>query len=198
MGISEGDSRKLLAEMQKHQLLDIIDQQRDLLKKAKEYREALQETKTVEYREGIFQEQIIKHGESEKRKTKKMKRNPEKVILTYLGNIEFFSYPFSSENKVYARIGKEITAINKYEAKSIIAIYNVVNWALDGGITKSVRGESKSKLSEKVKSAYNEGFQNMRKSEKKLKDKREAFLKSLRENYETKKEKTLKESKGNN
>ncbi|GAG81481.1 unnamed protein product, partial [marine sediment metagenome] len=49
-------------------------------------------TRTTEY--GIFIRKKIRKNGKRKQKTTKIKRNPEKVKLGKVGDIEFYAYPF--------------------------------------------------------------------------------------------------------
>lgn len=146
----------------------------------------LKSTKVIEEREGLYRQKIITHGKKRKVTTERIERNPEKVILCYLGNIEFHCYPFQNQDKIYARIGDNFIALNKYEIKGMIAVYNILKWVTDGGIKKALKNESMSKISKEIKEAYKAGY-----------DKDKAFRDELKK-LETKEQKMLDRLKKEN
>ena len=143
-----------LLSLPRNQLLNIIQKQRGIIKRSHEIVEYLKSTRTEEIEEGTYIRRKIRHGEKRKQKTNRLRKNPEKVILTYLGDIEFFCYPYHNDETVYARIGKSITGIDKYESQKLLHCYNRIKWALNGGIKASVKGESKSKKAKEIHDAY--------------------------------------------
>lgn len=148
-----------LLELPRDQLLIIINSQRNLIKEAVERIDDIQQTKTEEVREGIFIKRIVRQGNKKHEKLTRIKKNEKKVVLFYLGNIEFFCYPYQSSETVYARIGKEITGLNKYELKGMLAIHNRLNWVVNGGIKNAIRGKSNSSIAKKIESAWMVGHQ---------------------------------------
>jgi len=148
---------------------------------------------------GTFTRKIVRHKGKSRTKTDREynKNNPEKVVLGYLGNIEFFCYPFSSQDVVYSRIGKDITGLDKYQIKKGIAIYNILRWATDGGMKKAIAGESNAKKADEIKEAYNSGFKSMLNKQKDAKPVKSFAekLKEMKERQRKKQEKELEEMK---
>ena len=122
---------------------------------------------------GTFIRKVVTHKGKRKQKTERdyNKNNPEKVVLGYFGNIEFFCYPFSTQDTVYARIGKVTTGLDKYQINKGIAIYNILRWATNGGMKKAIQGNSNAKKAKAIEKAYNAGFQAMINMEPKKKGK---------------------------
>lgn len=138
----------------------IVEKQKDLLERGKSRIGELKSNRTEEIQEGTFIRRTISHKGKKRTKLTRLKKNPEKVILCYLGNIEMFVYPYQNPDTIFCRIGKEITGLDKYEARKIMAVYNQINWALSGGIQDAVRGESNSKKAKEIKKAYDYGLTN--------------------------------------
>lgn len=153
--IDEVDQRFLFYT--RDQLLDILKQQRNLLKVRNEQVQGMKYARTEEVREGSFIKRIIRHNGKKTERLTRIKRNEKKVTLFFLGNIEFYLYPYQSDETVYARIGKEITGLNKYELKGLLAVHNRLNWVVNGGIKKAIRGESNSAIAKEIIDAWNAG-----------------------------------------
>ena len=160
------------------QKLEILIRQRDVI-------ESLKKSRTVENQSGTFTKKIIRHGNKTRQKTDREynKNNPEKVVLGYWGNIEFFCYPFTSTDIIRVRIGRVTTALDKYQINKGIALYNILKWAVNGGLEASIRGESNSKKADEIKKAYETAYKNMQnhnKKENKKPDKK-SLIESLKE-----------------
>ena len=123
--------------------------------------ENIKETRVTEYRRGEYEEVIKKVGDKEtSRKEIKYVRNPAKITLAYLGNIEFFCYPYSSTDKIFMRIGRKVQALDKYDLPKLMAIFNKGRWFVDNAkrvIKKEI--ESTSELAQTVRLAWQYSYE---------------------------------------
>lgn len=131
----------------------------------------LKHDKTIEYREGLFRQEIVRHGKKKRVRTRRIKKNPEKVSFGYIGSIEYFCYPYSNDDKIYYRMGKQTGALDKYEIARFMVMYNISRSYLKGGLKRALQGLSQSKLADKIMEAYNTGVKNAFDKVKKEKEK---------------------------
>ena len=135
-----------------------------LSREVKGLREALEiqkETRITEYRRGEYEEVIKKTGDKEtSRREIKFERNPAKITIAYLGNVEFFCYPYSSTDKIFMRIGRKVQAIDKYDLPKVFAIFNKGRWFVENAkrvIKKEL--ESTSELAQAVRLAWQYSYE---------------------------------------
>ena len=161
--------------------------------KQKELIEHYKKSKTTFDESGTFMRKIVRYGKKTTTKTDREynKNNPEKVILGYLGTVEFFCYPHTTQDTVYVRIGKEVTGLDKYQINKNIAIYNILKWYVNGGGKLAIRGESNSKKANEIKEAYSAGFKKQLKEQKLMRDNEPKT--SLQDRLRAKAEREVKE-----
>ena len=141
----------------------------------------LRETRKEVYKTGEYQEKVITHGDTTTRNETRFEKNPMKLSLCWIGNIEIYCYPYSNFNKIYIRYGRKTQAINIYELPKLMLGYNRAKWFLTYGSDIAKRKMlSESDLAIEIQNAYNAGIE-MELKEDSERDKKEriAMLKRV-------------------
>lgn len=125
----------------------------------------LSTTRKTEY--GYFVRKTVRHGKKRRQKTVLRKRNPEKVTLGYIGDVEFYTYPYEFPNKIFFGIYPLSTYIEAGQEEDILRIYNKVRWYFKEEWTKQ-RTSSKRANSRRrhIQRAYIAGEKRVEKLEK--------------------------------
>lgn len=163
----------------KSEILEVqnIEEKNKLLQERLELLKTKIKTQTKkEIRTGTYIEQIYTVGEEViDKRISKLEKNPEKISLWKFDKMEMFCYPFSSTDKIYIRIGKDIQAFNKYDIGTtgrFMELNNIIKWISNGGIELSLKGKSKSKYAEIIRETHKKAYETMvEKSEKEKQDK---------------------------
>jgi len=104
-----------------------------------------------------------------------------KLSLGWIGNIEFFCYPYSNFDKIWIRIGRKVQVIDKYDIPKLMLMHNKSKWFVNYGSDVATRKMvSESALAHEIQNAYEAGIQKelAEDSERQKKD-RKAMLKRV-------------------
>ena len=77
---------------------------------------------------GYYIRRTTRYGKKRRQKTTKLPKNPEKVILGRIGDIEVYVYPHSFPYKVFFGIYPMSTYIEEHQKKDILVLYNKIRW----------------------------------------------------------------------
>lgn len=110
---------------------------------------------TVEYRSGYYEQQIIKSSTGEKHeKLIRYEKNPAKVVIGKIGNLEISCYPYDFPDKVFYNVSGGKGQLDRYDCAKMQAIQNKIRWYLEGGLEKSLKRKSKSPLAIQIRLAW--------------------------------------------
>ena len=115
-----------------------------------------------------FRRIIYRKGKQKTQKTETHKKNPLKVTLAKIGDLEIYVYPFQYPDKIFLGKYPQFTMIlSKYDLGKWFASYNIMKWFLNGYWTKKAQKRKRSqKTSATIQKAYNLGIQNLKEAQK--------------------------------
>lgn len=125
----------------------ILEQQKEI--------DNLKKTKIIEYQHIVSEKKIIRHGNKRKQRTYKTKRNPNKIVLDNIDDIQLFIYVNDDNQKLMIGWGDRYKIIDKYEYPRLFKWYRLGKWVYDeNGIKKAINGTSKSEYAKRIRKAY--------------------------------------------
>ena len=128
-----------------------------------------QETETI-IKEHGFRRLIIRKGKTKRQKTEIIQKNPMKVTLDKIGDLELYCYPFDYPDTVFIGLGEHSQPLNMYQTRQLFKFYNVSRWFLQGEWTKDLDWRGKPKRSMRtrgeLKKAYNLGLERQKETKK--------------------------------
>ena len=118
-------------------------------------------TQTTEY--GYYIRKKTRTGKKRRQKTIRPPRNPEKVCLAQLKELEFYVYPKNHPDKVFIGIYPLSTYIEYDDLKRLWGILNKIRWYLREDWTKQRKQTKAAKYSrEAIVRAYNAGLSRLK------------------------------------
>lgn len=114
-------------------------------------------TKTVE--SGAFIRTVIREGKRRKQKTRKFKKNENKVVLGHIGDFEVYVYPYNYPDRVFIGQFPISTEIENSTVACLISAYNKSKTYLDGYyFSKPKRRKGTNVRRQAIQRAYNNGL----------------------------------------
>lgn len=107
-----------------------------------------------EVRTGYYEQKIIIIEGEKREQLTRYPKSLDKVSFGFVGNMEYFSYPYKFPDKVFASVHGSSTILDKYDAVRLMSIMNKIRWYLNDGVKKSLNRKSKSILAQQVRLAY--------------------------------------------
>ncbi|MDI6905676.1 MAG: hypothetical protein QMD13_09390 [Candidatus Bathyarchaeia archaeon] len=126
------------------------------------------ESETVIIEKGGFERYYYRKGKKAKHKTVRHKsKNPEKVTLANIGNLELYVYPYQHPDKVFIGVYPYSQTLSKSEVSALLGFYNKARWFLQEKWTKKAHFTKRAKIdSTLIQKAYGEGLDKLKKEEK--------------------------------
>lgn len=120
-------------------------------------------TKTEEH--GQFKRTFYRKGKRKRQKTERLKKNPKKVTLCHIRDLEVYVIPYDYPNTVF--IGKYphfSMALDRYDIPRLFVFINKMRWFLDGYWQKGADFTKEAKTAPALlKKAYNLGLDELKK-----------------------------------
>jgi hypothetical protein len=92
-------------------------------------KEDKEESTTVIVEHGTFKREYRRKGKNSKTKLIRYTKNPEKVVLCKIGELEVYVYPFNYPDKVFFGKYPHFTMqMNEHEITDLFRAYNRIRW----------------------------------------------------------------------
>lgn len=120
-------------------------------------------TKTEEW--GRFKRTTERRGKKRKQKTERVKKNPKKVRLCQIRDLELYVLPYEYPDTVFiGKYPKFSMALDKYDIPRLFVFVNKMRWFLNGEWQKKVLFTKQSKKDSALcKKAYSSGLDELKK-----------------------------------
>jgi len=122
------------------------------------------ETETI-IKEHGFRRLILRKGKTKRQKTEIIQKNPKKVTLDKIGNLELYCYPSDYPEQVFIGTGNESQTLNKYEVRQLFKFYNLSNWYLKGEWQHKTKSKRTEKRRREIEKAYNLALKTQKENE---------------------------------
>jgi len=122
------------------------------------------QTETITKEHG-FRRLIIRKGKTKRQKTEIIQKNPYKVTLDKIGDLELYCYPFNYPEQVFIGTGNESQTLNKYEIRQLFRFYNFSNWYLNGEWQHKTKSKRTEKRRREIEKAYDLGLKRQKENE---------------------------------
>jgi len=114
---------------------------------------------------GIFKRTYQRKGKQKRQRTERLKKNPKKVTLCRVKELEIYVFPYEYPDTVF--IGKYPTfsmALDRYDIPRLFVLVNKMRWFLDGKWQKRVNFTKEAQThSALLQKAYNLGLDELKK-----------------------------------
>ena len=119
-------------------------------------------TRETEY--GYFIRQKVRHGKKRRQKTTRLPKNPEKVTLAKLGDLEFYILPKAFPDKVFIGLYPLSTYVEEHQINDFFRIYNQIRWYFNEGWQREENTTKRANLTrQRIERAYNAGISKLKK-----------------------------------
>lgn len=162
-------------------IISLLDEGK--IEEAKELLKECELSITRERRQGTFETLRVRRGLKKRQRTEKSrehKKNPRKVVLCKMGDLEIYVLPFDFPDKVFLGKYPVNVELDEFTFNFLFKAYNRIRWFLRGEWQKEEKRIHKIPkkqvglwiLREKIKKAYNYALNEERMKEKEAIDKR--------------------------
>lgn len=132
-------------------------------------------SETIIEETGVFKRTLWRKGKQKRQRTERKKKNPAKVVLAKIGDLDLYVYPYDFPDKVFLGSYPNFTmSLDKADVKKLFKIYNISKWYLDQeGFTKP-KGDRKSRRGadarrRSIQKAYSYGLNKIKELQKRRK-----------------------------
>jgi len=133
------------------------------------------ESATVIEEHGVFKRTFWRKGKQQHQKTERKKKNPEKVVLGEIGDLQIYVYPYDFPDKIFIGCYPKFSmVIGKEDLSKFFALYNKMRWYLEGewyakrkeGYYKPKRLKATERTRLHIQRSYNCGLERVKKLKK--------------------------------
>ena len=123
------------------------------------------ETETI-IKEHGFRRLILRKGKVKRQKTEIIEKNPLKVTLDKIGDMELYCYPFDYPEHVFLGFRGTSQTLNKYQVRQLFKVYNIAKWFLNSEWQHKTKSKRTTKRRREIEKAFNLGLKRQREREK--------------------------------
>lgn len=125
------------------------------------------ESKTVIKERGSYERTYVREGKKYRQKTKRYKKNPERVLLAKHGDMELYCYPFQYPDTVFLGIYPYSIQLNQSDLTMFFNFHNKAKWFLnEEAFRKPKRRKGANARRRAIVRAYGEGLNKLKKAGK--------------------------------
>lgn len=132
-------------------------------------------SETVITETGVFQRKYWRKGKKKRQKTQRLRKNPLKVVLGKIGDLEVYVYPYQFPDKIFLGHYPDFTMVlGKEDLGKIWGMLNKMRWYLNGewstkerkryGISEVIRTKQAKRARVAMVRAYNLGLSRQKKA----------------------------------
>lgn len=125
-------------------------------------------SETVIEEHGTFKRTYRRKGAKKKVKTERKKKNPEKVVLAKMGDLELYVYPYSYPDKIFIGSYPKFTQVLEMsDLPKFFVFFNRAKWFLNGEWQKGYISAKGLKIPRhRIVRAYNYALDKQKKAKK--------------------------------
>lgn len=114
---------------------------------------------------GLFIRKKVRKGTKTRQKTIRLKKNPEKVILGHIAELEVYTYPYDYPDTVFIGRFPMSVMLERGQENSLLSIRNKIKSYFDGAYySKDGRIKATNSRRHTVQRAYNTGLDKRKKT----------------------------------
>lgn len=118
---------------------------------------------TITTETGVYQRKIYRKGKTARQKTIKCKKNPEKVVLGYLGQAEVYVYPYNFPDKVFiAQFPNKPIVIDTTNLGDLFKTFNLCRWFFNDAFSKPKKRKGANSRRRSVSRGYKVGLDKLK------------------------------------
>lgn len=132
---------------------------------------AKRNTKTTIVETGNFTRVLERSGKRKRQKTQRHKRNPEKVTLYKVGDLELYAYPYTNPDQMFIGSYPDFNmAITKADLSRLFGLYIKARWFLNGcWQNRRFKTKTAKSASTSICKSYDYGLKHLKKTAKRRK-----------------------------
>ena len=117
---------------------------------------------------GVFKRTYERKGKRKRQKTERLTKNPKKVVLSQIRDLELYILPYEYPDTVFIGRYPDFTmAIDKHDLPRVFVFFNKMRWYFDGiWQKKKHRTNEATKQAVLIKEAYNIGLAELKEKRK--------------------------------
>ena len=130
------------------------------------------ETRTQITEHGVFKRVYTRVGKKKRVETQRLKKNPKKVRLGKIGDLEIYVFPYDYPDRVFLGKYPEFKmSIDMHQLGQWFSMYNVMSWFLSGSWEKEVKKPTRkqkrsNRTRQRILTAYNLGLEELKSKKK--------------------------------
>ena len=127
-----------------------------------------QESETIIKEHGVYKRTLYRKGRKRRQRTQRLKKNPEKVVIGKIGELEVYVYPYNFPDKVFLGQYPNFTmTLTKQDIPKLFCIYNISRWYFNGEWQNEPKKSKPAKRLRKLLIlAYKTGLDKLKKTKK--------------------------------